>query len=448
MKKQVFLALGLLVSFFSIHASEIMFNCYSGAISPEENSVAYSSLSSNFKPIPLPVQFTPAPNTYYRPWNIELWAYEGRTAKIYYTIDGSTPSDSSTLYTSPIYIDKDTEIRAISYRNGEAGEVRVVQYYIKELPETLEANTEYLIDFPDLDKTANDTDAFARINIPENFDPEKEHPLFVWFNGGNGSNATKAPRGIIENKDFVVVGLPYLNWDAPEGGGWQTPWSYHKRMLDSIGELIPNIDAKRRIVGGFSSGGAMIAMHINRSNLAFQDYFSAYLPSGATGASSVPDDALEAIKDSPMLITIGEEDPRYPYVEFYYDLVKDDADAEFNSLEGVGHNLPLSSYPYIKDWIYRKVMQGSELLSINEIDKNGVQIKIKDRLLEINNLNDDNGVSVHISNLLGQIIQVEDVDLGNTSIHLKQTIKPNAFYILSVLKQGKFIFNKKFVLLN
>lgn len=36
-------------------------------------------------------------------------------AKIYYTLDGSAPTDSSTLYTGPIQISKDMQVRAVSY---------------------------------------------------------------------------------------------------------------------------------------------------------------------------------------------------------------------------------------------------------------------------------------------------------------------------------------------
>lgn len=39
-------------------------------------------------------------------------------ARIYYTLDGSTPTESSTPYTGPISVDKTTAIRAVSYRDG------------------------------------------------------------------------------------------------------------------------------------------------------------------------------------------------------------------------------------------------------------------------------------------------------------------------------------------
>lgn len=51
---------------------------------------------------------------------------------IYYTIDGSTPSVSSTLYSTPIVIDKETTIKAIGVKDNAVSEVAEAQYTFPE----------------------------------------------------------------------------------------------------------------------------------------------------------------------------------------------------------------------------------------------------------------------------------------------------------------------------
>ncbi len=58
--------------------------------------------------------FDPAPGTYDDPVNVTLTS-ETPNASIYYTIDGSDPTDSSTMYTGPISINESTTLKAIAY---------------------------------------------------------------------------------------------------------------------------------------------------------------------------------------------------------------------------------------------------------------------------------------------------------------------------------------------
>lgn len=54
---------------------------------------------------------------YISPVSIELYT-NGRNATIYYTMDGSTPTEASTVYSAPIRIDKNVTIRAVSLEEG------------------------------------------------------------------------------------------------------------------------------------------------------------------------------------------------------------------------------------------------------------------------------------------------------------------------------------------
>lgn len=327
-----------------------------------ENQLRVTQISINYikkgeeyvTPKPLLPFFEPIEETYYRPWHVKLATYEPHST-IRYTTDGSTPTLESPLYSEPIYIDKDTKIKAITITDRSISNVDSAIYYIRELKLPLGADSTYLIDFSELERTAQGTHAIAEIALPENFDPDKKHPLFVWFSPGNGGYNTKRPRNIIQNTDFICVGLPYLSWHL--GGGWYTPWDYHKTMLDSIEKLLPNIDPENRIVGGWSSGGAQIMRHIATSNGAFQDYFYAFLPGGAGFDLG----QLETIKYRPMLITIGSEDKRsFILGDLAWKAELAGVDVTFNEMQGVGHTLPDTIYPYMHTWIYDKVITRNE----------------------------------------------------------------------------------------
>lgn len=72
-------------------------------------------------------KFTPAAGTYYEPINVTITC--GTTgAKIYYTTDGSNPSTSSQVYSSPIALSTTTTIKAIASLDGEDSDVATAEY--------------------------------------------------------------------------------------------------------------------------------------------------------------------------------------------------------------------------------------------------------------------------------------------------------------------------------
>lgn len=71
--------------------------------------------------------FTPAAGTYYTPFDVTIKCGTNG-ASIYYTLDGSTPTTSSTQYTDPIHISATTTVKAIAAAEGKVSEVATAEY--------------------------------------------------------------------------------------------------------------------------------------------------------------------------------------------------------------------------------------------------------------------------------------------------------------------------------
>lgn len=83
------------------------------------------SLTGNCLSIASP-SFSVATSTVYAPFQLEISASTG--ADIHYTTDGSLPSAASTIYSSPIAIEKTTTIKAIAIKDGDISNVSEATY--------------------------------------------------------------------------------------------------------------------------------------------------------------------------------------------------------------------------------------------------------------------------------------------------------------------------------
>jgi putative alpha-1,2-mannosidase len=63
--------------------------------------------------------FLNAPATFKKPFDLTIKCFDP-AAKIYYTLDGSTPASSSTLYTKPVNISSTATVKAIAIKDGKS----------------------------------------------------------------------------------------------------------------------------------------------------------------------------------------------------------------------------------------------------------------------------------------------------------------------------------------
>lgn len=85
--------------------------------------------------------FSPAPGTYENQVEVAI-SCATEDASIYYTLDGSEPSNSSTLYTTPIVLTNNTTVKAIAYKDGmQNSEIASAAYQITTGINDLESTT-------------------------------------------------------------------------------------------------------------------------------------------------------------------------------------------------------------------------------------------------------------------------------------------------------------------
>ena len=89
------------------------------------------------------VELTPEPvfsikGGFYRGRQSVAFMNDGQV-RIYYSLDGTDPDDTSTPYTGPVIIDKTTPIRAIAYQGGRPPSTVLTQTYFIDIPVNLPA---------------------------------------------------------------------------------------------------------------------------------------------------------------------------------------------------------------------------------------------------------------------------------------------------------------------
>ncbi len=228
-----------------------------------------------------------------------------------------------------------------------------------ELDERVKPGASIKLDFPDLTPDRKGKPAALNLRIPDNYDPAKPVPLIVYLGGGDGGNSAGVCAALVDQKDFLMIGLPYPKGANNPGqanmvGDFKKIWAYHKTMLDEIARLVPNIHPDLRIIAGFSNGGHAIDGMMKEKG--FRQFFKAYV---------LIDGGMDAGKYSGMSGT-------YAYIAWGTTGTNNSLNAqhvaksarrgrmevEAHGMEGVGHAFPASEKELVKKWIAETVIPG------------------------------------------------------------------------------------------
>jgi len=235
----------------------------------------------------------------------------------------------------------------------------------------LAPSIKFTVVFPELPPTFYRLDTGEKIPtqmtvfLPANYDRNRKHPLLIFLDGGNGGGATnpKVARALSEEKDFVCVILPLFKEKLlpkePAGGGKNIPrilmhpeeapymWPIFKKMLARLDKVIPNLDPKHQIIGGFSNGAHTIAAMISDPNCDLTQRFSGFLLVEGGGRLQ----HLESIKGKAILMVWGNERSRSRAQQNCDDALKAGAKASFYIMNNVGHDFPVKEYPALRAWL-------------------------------------------------------------------------------------------------
>lgn len=234
----------------------------------------------------------------------------------------------------------------------------------------------FTVQFPEMPPTlfalsAQRTDpAQMTVFLPRNYDPQRQHPLFIFLNGGDGGNASNPgiARTLTEEQDFVCVALPLfkisLDPNSPvnkppalivRAADGQYGWPFYRTMLDRLDQLVPNIDPAHRVLGGFSNGAHATAALIDGSDGEVTRRFSAFIFGEGGGGL----EHYELLKDKPVLM-ISSNAKSLPRATEILETAKAAGAQTTLIFEDIGkHGFPESSYPKVREWLRGPALQSA-----------------------------------------------------------------------------------------
>ncbi|MEH7494766.1 chitobiase/beta-hexosaminidase C-terminal domain-containing protein [Neobacillus niacini] len=275
---------------------------------------------------------------------------------IYYTLDGSTPTKESILFTKPITIKNDTTIKAIAIRGDISSQALEVSK-----GNTKSDISTFSYDFVSREALASKFLSFEyesmpyRLYVPENYNPTKSYPLVLFLHGG-GERGDDNMRHITANDGAVVWAAPENQAkhpafvlapqarNVPDGGFTVTRDSNNIVNLSRVFEFSSdlqkayeilqkvrdnyNIDSNRLYSTGLSQGG----FGTFNLNIAYPDLFAAMVPI----AGGADPNKVKAITNKPIWAFHAEDDAVIP-VSFTRNAIE--------ALRNTGGNPIYTEYP-------------------------------------------------------------------------------------------------------
>ncbi|NNE92467.1 MAG: hypothetical protein HKN23_12535 [Verrucomicrobiales bacterium] len=184
--------------------------------------------------------------------------------------------------------------------------------------------------------------------VPENYDAAKPHPTLFYYHGTSGQPTIEYLRLYTKGKDWVLIGMTYI-----EPGQYQFSAENLERdikILHEVRETVAqsvNLDPKRIFVSGFSKGGWVTALILEKDpKVAGGMILGAGIFEPTTGAHP-----------KKIYIGIGEDDPNLAMSIAAKNAFSKNRASEvtFEIWPGIGHKFPLlgiePSSDSMKQWL-------------------------------------------------------------------------------------------------
>ncbi|TLD69071.1 hypothetical protein FEM03_19575 [Phragmitibacter flavus] len=220
------------------------------------------------------------------------------------------------------------------------------------------------LEFPALPKDHNGNVATCNVRIPDNYDAKKPVPLLVWMGGGKGSNSPNGGFPLVDKAEYAIAALPFPSSvgtprDAMRTDEMDEIWKYHQVMLAELVKLLPNLDPKVRIVGGFSNGAHTIGVYISKAEKEFVELFNAFVI--IEGGSPEPT-AKKRLRNKYAYLAWGDDLSKQGGKSYMQSMVACAENARLevteSNMEGIGHAFPDEEKAAVKKWIESVVVPG------------------------------------------------------------------------------------------
>ena len=230
----------------------------------------------------------------------------------------------------------------------------------------------YAMEFPELPITfyalARDTALTTRMSVylPENYSTNRDFPLMLWLNGGDGGtgNLLNRPKEISENRDYICANFPLFKHEfapmKPDSSNWiwrwlirdwdhDLLWPAYSVMLEELHKRIPNINRENSVMGGHSNGAHTTVALLNGDN-DIRKYFRRYFISDG----GIFLHTRQKYKGLSILIFKAEKNDNTTPLEYIHrDLVLNGIDAEYVLMKNAGHSFKEQYYVELRDWLKR-----------------------------------------------------------------------------------------------